>query len=464
MKIRRKISQRINMLLIFALISALIVSPVIISSTNALPSPNTGTNGEAWSASQLSKAFPAMTSRTRLYFVITGVNASSLETQKAYLKAKKELKEKSLTTKSYYELNAEISEQASRIALSSLKNATNLTTQIYAKMLYANQTFGDLLSKSLELYPVFKMLNSTLPELEKAYAETYSNISQAQLQFMRIEQVMNESDRNYLSIHENITKAQMVVNNLSSAINSFREHLNALQKNYTVTFLWVIWTYRGLRDQAKAYELGAAYSCRVASLSLLLRIPEEFIYSVFYATLPAYQEEGYAGITDRLLANVTMGFVLKNMNNSPYLAFDREFGKEFILEVQSYDKEHGSDTTIRDNTQDQMKVISQLVNKTLNTLPPRLYSSHLTYYFPYLGNVSGENMSFLLKETLSQNNIPRSAAEIAITFGVGNVSEEYHLALLSEKSPTDLEVTLLNESVSQKLPQDLKKFSYNISS
>ena len=462
MKIRSKIAKSARILILLCIVSALMAPPVISSAATTLPSSKAG-GGVTWDAGRLSQEFPSLTSETRLYFVVGGVNTSSPLTRGAYEEAKERLNGSALVTESYYELDSRISKEALRIALTSLKNATNLTTEIYREMVYANRTFGRLLNKSLEEYPSFKALNATLPGLEEAYARAYSNITRAERQFEEIERVLNESDGEYLSIHRNLTEARTAVNNLTSAVESFDDHINALQRNYTVTMLRVIWSYRGLKNRAEAYELGAAYSCRVASLSLLLHLPEDFIYSVFYATLPAYREKGYPGITDELLANVTMGFVLKDMKDSPYPSFDREFGKEFISEVRAYDEKQGINTAIRDNTQNQLKVISQLVSEALNNLPPRLSSSHVTYHFPVLGNVSGNNMSFLLREVLSGRGPRRTAVDIAIAFGVGRVPRQYYLALLSEKSPTELEVELLSRAVSQELPDGLKKFSRNIS-
>ncbi len=445
------------------LIFTVLFSVIYLSLTNAMETYTSKYPEDTWSPETLQKEFPNLTSPGIIYLQITGVNTSSKETYAAYVRGKKTLKTMNLNVSSHYEFQNEISSEASEVALISLKNATKFMTEVYNTISSANQSFGMLLTQSFKIYPLFKLLNSTLPGLRKTYTESYLNASQTQLRFLKIQKILNESSKEYISIHQNLSAAQSVTNNLTSGVIDFNNHLESLQENYTTTFLRVIWTYKGLRDLIKAYEIGSAYPCKVASLSLYLHLPEDFIYKVFYATYPAYKESGYAGITDELLANITINFVLDRMNASPYKTFDREFGKSFVLMVMAYDTKQRSRTSIIDNTQNQVDVLSQLIKETLNELPSLLSSSSLNYYFPYLGNVSGQTMRFILNEIESQRKPQESAIEIALALNVHGIPREYYLTLSTNASIDSVERSLLNEIVSQKLPNDMKRFSSNIS-
>ncbi len=455
---------RISTVILFIWLMLIVVSPASVSPPiSAATRPTTMNVGDAWGPEKLQNEFPNLTSPGIVYLKISGANTSSEETYAAYLRAKKRMESMGLTVFSYYEFQRAISNQSLNVALTSLRNATNLVTEVYSTLSHANRSFGTILNESFEIYPLFKLLNSTLPELEEAYREGYSNASRTQLQFLELQEVLNESSKDYLSIHRNLSVAQEVVNNLTVGVTDFNDHLETLKKNYTITYLRVIWTYKGLRDLIKSYEVGSAYPCKVASLSLYLHLPEDFIYNVFYATYPAYEKGGYAGITDELLANVTVNFVLEGMNSSPYKAFDREFGGTFVSKVRAYDARQGNERAIIENTHDQFGVLTQLINGTLTELPSRLASSSSTYYFPPLGNVSGHEISFILREVNSQKNAEKAAVDIALALNAGGIPREYYSVLSSNDSLDSIELSLLNESLSRRLPEDLKRFSYNIS-
>ena len=463
MKFLRPKSGGFNMMLslwlVFTLLSSTaLLLPIKAGATSGMIEPETPWNPEA-----LIDEFPNLTSPEVVYLQVTGVDVSSEETYTSYLRAKEELETMGIEVSSHYELEREISDHASEVALASLKNATDFTREIYSTLVYANRSFGVILSKSIEIYPLFGPLNSTLPEMLKAYQEAYLSASQKEQQLLRVQRILNESSREYSPIHRNLTTAHDVVNNLTPSVADFKNHLQVLQKNYTVVFLRATWTYRWLRDWMHAYETGTAPSCKVGGLSAYLNIGEDFIYYVFYSTYPAYKESGYAGMTDELFANVTANYILESMNTSPYKTFDREFGETFISKVLAYDAEQGSKTAILSNTHNPIDVLSQIVNESLAEMPSVLSSSSSSYYFPHLGNVSGREMSLIVKEVKSQEDPWKAAVNIAIALNIGNVPKKYYSMLRTNTSLEGIETSILSDTLSTKLPDDLKPLSYNIS-
>ncbi|MDK2914433.1 MAG: hypothetical protein PWQ79_1348 [Thermococcaceae archaeon] len=410
--------------------------------------------------------FPYLNSNYGL-LLIRGVDLNDPETFEAYQRFKNQLPP-SFTVFSYYDLVSQLKEDSSIAATNLTVFAANTTHVIYNALLSANRTYGTYLEESKQIAPLANALGGTIPELLKMREELSKNLSSTQRTILDIKSAIQTADRIYPDLHENLSATKNKVQRTSIAFEKLHEDVYSIRHEYFIIYLRSMYTYNFLRNTLKAYERGVLPPCLAGEVCVQTGMDEDFLYAVFYATLPAYRRYGYDGITDTLLANFTVTWVVENQSDDLRKMLAESFGELFYEKVVSIDSAHGNNLTILKSGSYDSSVVYKLVDNltmsVLEELPNKISNSEGSYYLPSIGTVDASTFSAFLQEAISLGENPaspelNSALLKLLPLLPDPPSKELAAMLLGNETASDIEKRLLSKKIEEILPPTISNLS-----
>ena len=413
----------------------------------------------------LQSDFPSFANSTnQTYMIISGIDVNSPEARKAYERLKVEAKPYGSNFVSYYDAVDLLQNKSDDIALNLTKTAANLTGVLYETALNSSAAYGEALIGIERLDNQVEELNSTLPQLARAYIELNENLTELYNQSMALSTALNETDGSYVVLHKNLTEASDKLRTLNSTLSSLNAELYNLSDDYERAYLGVMGTYGALL-KAGAYSKGSLDSTTAEAVSGELGVPVEFVYTTFNATYPVYAAKGPAGITDTLLANVTEGIVSESAKDPMEKSFIRAYGIAFYRGVEAFDGKAGSDYALLNLGENAAKPVHEIASEALSALPDVIKAAGGTFDVPGFGKVPAETLSEVVKVAvgLGRNPSPAEVENATVSTAGGLFGGRYPRSLLTallKEEPTEkLEESLLTEGLKEKLPAEQKSLA-----
>jgi len=415
----------------------------------------------------MTKYFPSFAhSNNMTYIIITNIKVNSPQAKEAYERFKVEAKPYGSNFTSYYDAVDLLHNKSYEIALNLTRTTANLTGIFYNAALNSSRAYGQLLTQIENLSEQVKTLNETVPQLARAYLALEANLTVLYNQSLALRKALNETDMAYVGLHKNLTKASEQLRTLNSTIANLNSGLYTLNETYGRTYFGTIGTYDALL-QAGAYERGLDEATAEA-IATQLGVPVEFVYAVYNATYPVYSAYGSAAITDGLLANVTRGIVLGEINNTMQKNLGEAYSVAFYQGVLAFDERAGSKYALIQLGQEAKVPIAEIATEALKNLPVVIEKSGESFEVPKMGQVPAQTLAYIVNVSISIGKNPSAQAvesatiEVAKTLMAGNPllkmpnADEILRTLLVYGPTRELEENLLAGALAEKLPAEQK--------
>ena len=406
------------------------------------------------------------------YLIITNISVNDEKSKEAYYAFKHQVEGKyAYNVTSYYDILDMLWNTSYDIALNVTKMTANVSGLLYNTAIKTNESYGKVLDQTFMLANTTENMKSGLVGTAKGYLALRANLTELYTQMMGLSKAINGTDKAYFELHKNLTQTGEMLRELNQTILETNIGLYSLNESYGNTFMGTLAVYKALLESG-AYDMGYLSPQAAEAIAMQTGTKDEFVYAVFEATYPIYVRYGKAGITDPVLANVTSGIILSQINESQRTMAEA-YSMAFYQAVLGVDKEYGNEYVLQSMPPEILRpTVSRLATSALHSLPQIIAMSNQSAEIPGFGVVDSKTMAALINASISlgKKPLPVQVEEAAVRFALEYMkamqpdnpllqmpnAEEILLGLMREGPTKSLERTLLITGLEEKLPEELQ--------
>ena len=406
------------------------------------------------------------------YLIITNISVNDEKSKEAYYAFKHQVEGRyAYNVTSYYDILAMLWNTSYDIALNVTKMTANVSGLLYSTAVRTNESYGKVLEQTYTLANTTESIKKGLIGAARGYLALKSNLTELYEQMMRLKEAINGTDRAYFELHRNLTRTGEMLREINRTIAETNTGLYALNENFEKAFVGTIAVYNALLESG-AYGVGYLDPGTADAIATQTGTTIDFVYAVFKPTYPIYAMYGKAGITDPVLANVTSGLILSQINGSQKTLAEA-YSVAFYRAVLGVDRKYGSQYAIQNMPPDVLvPTVSEITTSALHALPQVIAMSNRSTEIPGFGELDSKTMAALVNASISlgKNPSPTQVEEAAVKFALDYMkaiqpdnplfqmpnSGEILLGLMRTGPTESLERSLLITGLEEKLPEELR--------